>query len=661
MILSRIDSASEIRVSTPPRHLDYRFARPKIAIFHYVELAVFLFLIAGFWELQIQNSQFYDERAKANSIKFVPLPAPRGRILDREGRVVVDNHPSFRLILARESITEDHLRAIARGLDLDYRELAARVRRLRAQPNYAPIVIKEELLPADLLFIRSHREFVAEVMLIPAQRRLYPQNGTLAHVIGYTGEISEDELDALEFAKYVSGDVIGKFGIERQYNDTLMGIDGQRQVVIDNLGHVRQMIGDKRPVPGRDIQLTIDLDLQAVAEMAMDGREGAVVALDPRTGDVLAMVSRPTFDANKFGMRIKAQDWREIADNPDHPLLNRAIQAQLAPGSTFKPFVALAGLETGTISDQLTVYCSGGVSLFGRYQHCWARGGHGPISLHKAIVHSCDVYFYTMGSKIGIDDIAKYANLAGLGKNTGIDLPHEAVGIVPSTQWKLRNLGQRWSEGETPSVAIGQGALTVTPLQLARAVGGLAMGGILHHPHLLKPLNTTEQPDVWRLNSANVRKVVDAMYGVVNEEGGTGGRARLPGIDVCGKTGSAQLVSTGALHGGADADLKDNAWFEGFAPCYAPEIVVVALLEHGEHGHFAAPIARDVIKCYFDKKARLLTEFRETQTNPTKLGAVSGLGLPPSGPRSAPEKAETEANLTYHELVEAPESPAARQ
>jgi penicillin-binding protein 2 len=322
---------------------------------------------------------------------------------------------------------------------------------------------------------------------------------------------------------------------------------------------------------------------------------------------------------NKFGMRIKAKDWREIADNPDHPLLNRAIQAQLAPGSTFKPFVALAGLETGKVSDQLTVYCSGGINLFGRYQHCWARAGHGPISLHKAIVHSCDVYFYSVGSKVGIDDIARYANLAGIGKKTGIDLPHEAVGTVPSTQWKLRNLGQNWSEGETPSVAIGQGALTVTPLQLARAVRGLAMGGILHHPHLLKALHTTEQPDVWNLNPTNVRKVVDAMYGVVNEEGGTGGRARLTGIDVCGKTGSAQLASTHSLHGGAAVDLKDNAWFEGFAPCYAPEIVVVALLEHGEHGQFAAPIVRDVIKAYFDKKAGISAAAQEDTGGRSRL------------------------------------------
>ncbi len=570
----------------------------------YTGFAIFLLLLARFWQLQIQNPQFYDELAQANSIKFVPIPAPRGRILDRDGRVLADNHASFQLILARPTLREDHLRTIAHGLDLDYTDLAARIGHFKSEPEYVPVVIKDELTAADLAFLDSHRELLAELVLMPAQRRRYPQNGTLSHVIGYTGEISDGELDTLTFAKYDPRDLIGKSGIERQYNDTLMGVEGQRQLLVDSRGQVRQVIGDQAAVPGKDIQLTIDLDLQAVAESAMDGRTGAVVALDPRTGEVLAMVSRPTFDANSFAGRMKTEDWKEIADNPDHPLLNRAIQAQQAPGSTFKPFVALAGLETGTINDDFTVRCSGGINLYGRYQHCWARTGHGPISLHNGIVQSCDVYFYVLGSKLGIDNIAKYAKIAGMGESTGIDLPHEGVGIVPSPEWKLRSFQQQWSDGETPSVAIGQGALTVTPLQLARAIGGVAMGGIWHHPHLRKALDVEEQPDVWKLNPANVHKVVDGMYGVVNEDHGTGRRARLADIDVCGKTGSAQLASNGYLKSiAADGNLKDNAWFEGFAPCYAPEIVVVALLEHGEHGQFAAPIVRDVMKAYFVKKA----------------------------------------------------------
>jgi penicillin-binding protein 2 len=337
----------------PPLHDDTRFAAGKIALFQYVEVAVFLFLISGFWKLQVQNSEFYDERAQHNSIKAVPLLAPRGRILDRDGRIIVDNHTSHTLIIARELLKEEHLNAIARGLDLDYDDLVNRVRRFRSQPKYVPIVIKEELTPGDISFVESHRDFFPELVLIEAQRRLYPQNGMMAHLIGYTGEVSEDELQSPEFARYDPGDVIGKFGIERQYNKTLMGVDGQRQVVVNYLGQVKRELERKPAVPGKDLQLTIDLDLQVVAEMAMEGKNGAVVALDPRTGEILAMVSRPTFDPNKFAVRIKPRDWKEIASNPDNPMFNRAIQAQLAPGSTFKPFVALAGLESGAIPGRL--------------------------------------------------------------------------------------------------------------------------------------------------------------------------------------------------------------------------------------------------------------------------------------------------------------------
>ena len=614
----------------PGRHHHLLVVGAKIAVFQYGTLGVFLFLISGFWRLQIQNPRFFDELAQENSIKSVPILAPRGRILDREGRVIVENRSSFTLVLPRESLKKEDLPLIAQGLDLDYKDLLARVEHPQSQPKYVPIVIKEDLSPADLAFVDSHRVFFPELTLIPAYRRVYPQSGMLAHVVGYIGEISEDELDLADFAKYDPGKVIGKFGLEREYNDRLMGVDGQRQALVDNRGRVRHVIGTKPAIAGDDIELSIDLDLQAVAELAMDGRNGAVVALDPRTGEILAMVSRPAFDANKFAGHITAKDWKELADNPDHPMLNRAIQAQQAPGSTFKPFVALAGLETGTIDDRFTVHCTGGVSLFGRYQRCWVKTGHGTISLHSGIVHSCDVYFYTIGSKVGIENIAKFASIAGLGKATGIDLPHEAVGVVPSEKWKLRNFRQKWFAGETPSVAIGQGALTVTPLQLARAIGGVAMGGIWHHSHLLKNSDAKEQPDVWSLNSDNVRDVVDGMFGVVNEEGGTGGRARLPAIDVCGKTGSAQLASNDYLKGAtAGRNLKDNAWFEGYAPCHAPEIVVVAFFEHGEHGQFAAPIVRDVIKAYFDKKARLSAAARQERANLTaKLLAVTDPLLP---------------------------------
>ena len=621
----------------PPLRDDTGFAAGKIAVFQYATVVIFIFLITGFWSLQVQNSQMYDERAMHNSIKSVPILAPRGRILDRDGRVIVDNHSSFTLILARESLKEEHLKGIAQGLDLDYNDLLARVQRFRMQPKYVPIVIKEELTPADLAFVDSHRDFYPELVKIEAQRRLYPQNGMLAHVIGYTGEISEEELDLPEFAKYDGGEIIGKFGIERQYNDWLTGVDGERQVVVDNRGQVKQVLATKPYVAGKDLKLTIDLDLQVVAELGMDSPQtevhvqhtnGAVVALDPRTGEVLAMVSRPTFDPNKFAVRIKSKDWQEIANNPDKPLMNKAIQVQQPPGSTFKPFVALAGLESGAIDDQFTVNCSGGVALYGRYQKCWVYPkGHGRVALHRGIVDSCDVYFYTIAAKMGIDNLAFYGDLVGFGHPTGVDLPHEASGVMPSPQWKLRNYRQKWYAGETPSVGIGQGALTVTPLQLARALAGLAMGGTWHRPRLV----ATEPDKVveWKLNPDNVKDVKDGMFGVVNEGGGTGVRAKLPTVAVCGKTGTAQLSSEDFAKASGKKTSDDDAWFEAFAPCENPEIVVVAFFEKFPgHGQYAAPICRDVIKAYLDKKVRLTMLEQQKQAAENRITAMSGLGLP---------------------------------
>ena len=640
MIVPPIDPSSEPRITAkPPLRDDTRFAAGRIAVFQYSSVIIFLFLISGFWRLQVQNPESWGERAQQNSIKSIPIPGPRGRILDRDGRVIAENHSSYRLILAREQLKDEHLKPIAQGLDLDYNDLVSRVQRMRRQSKWVPITLKEELTPADLAFVDSHHDFFPELVAIESTPRLYPRNGMLAHVIGYTGEVSEQELDMAEYAKYNPGDIVGKFGIEKEYNDSLMGTDGQRQVVVDNRGQVRQTIGTKPAVPGHDLKTTIDLDIQAVAELVMDGpckelgvsrKNGAVVALDPRNGEVLAMVSRPTFDPNKFVGRINKKDWKEINENPDHPLMNKAIQAQQAPGSTFKPIVALTGLETGTVDPNWGVHCSGGVKLYDRYQKCWHV--HGGVTMHRAIAESCDVYFYTLGAKIGIDKLATYGEIVGFGKKTGIDLPGEAEGLMPNERWKMRLYHDKWHVGETPSVAIGQGALTVTPLQLARAEGGMAIGGRWYRPHMVKVEQDQLKYDEWALNPDNVKVVKDGMYGVVNESGATTGRrCALPGIDVCGKTGTAQLASYDYMKSSGRAkELRENAWFIGFAPRDNPEIVVVALFEHGEHGQYAAGIVRDVIKAYFDKKTRL--EAMRQQQNRT--AAAFGLGLVPV-PQSA--------------------------
>lgn len=583
---------------------DPKFASGKIAFFQYLTIGVFVFLLFGFWDLQVRNPEIYHQRAEQNRIKATPVQAGRGKIFDRDGRVIVDNYSSYSAILSQENLKSQNLKPIADGLNLDYDSLVNRVRKFHA-PKYVPIVIKEELTPGELAFVESHRDpdTFAELDLIVAQRRLYPKDGLAAHVVGYVGEVSDAELSSPETAKFHPGDVIGKEGIERQYNDILMGVDGKRQVEVDNLGNERRVLESKPDVPGKNLQLTIDLDLQVVAELAMENRRGSVVALDPRNGEVLAMVSRPAYDPNLFAGRIRTRDWRELLNNPGKPMLNRAVQAQLAPGSTFKPIVAMAGLESGLIDDSFQVGCGGGASFYGRYFKCHST--HGRVDLHKGLVQSCDVFFYNVGNKIGIDRIAQFAEMAGLGHRTGIDLPHEAEGVMPSTRWKAREYRQKWYAGETISVAIGQGAVTVTPLQLASAIGGISVGGMWFPPHLV--VSAPHLPAARRgsLVPDNVQKVIAGMYGVVNE-GGTGGSARLPGIDVCGKTGTAQLASNQLLKGTRlGQTMKDNAWFVGFAPREAPEIVVVALFENGEHGPRAAPIVRDVLKAYFDKKSRL--------------------------------------------------------
>ncbi len=592
---------------SPASREDTRFASAKIALFQYLTVGVFVFLLSGFWELQVRNPELYSERAEQNRIKALPIIAPRGKILDRDGRIIVDNHSSFSVLLSRENLRPGDLQKVAEGLNLDYPALVERVERFgRTHPRYEPVIVKEALTPGELAFVEAHQgapDF-PELELIHVQRRLYPRDGLAAHLIGYIGEVSEAELNRLEFVHCRQGDVIGKAGIERQYNDRLMGIDGQRRVVVDSRGREREVIGIKDAVPGRNIQLTIDLDLQVVAELAMENRRGAVVALDPRNGEVLAMVSRPAFDPNKFAGRIRPSDWNQLVQNPENPLLNRAIQAQLAPGSTFKPIVTLAALETGAIDHRFSVYCTGGANFYGRYFRCHHRGGHGRVGLYQGLVQSCDVYFYELGNRLGIDTIADYAELVGFGRKTGIDLPHEAAGLVPSSRWKVRTFRQKWYPGETISVAIGQGALTVTPIQLAYAIGGLAMGGVWHRPHLLKDPQDQPPPRIAPLDLQHAVAIVDALWGVVND-GGTGVRARLPGLDVCGKTGTAQLASNAVLKSTPLGEtLKDNAWFVGFAPKQHPEVVVVALFEGGEHGHLAAPIVRDVLKAYFDKKAR---------------------------------------------------------
>jgi penicillin-binding protein 2 len=595
---------------------DGTFAAGRVLFFQYFCVLAVIYLAFGYWNLQIRRGDYFAELAERNRIRSYPLLAPRGKILDREGRVVVDNNSTFSLMLGRENVDPEQIKMMCTALKLDYDEVNDRLRRFeKSRSRSVPIPIKEQLTQSELAFVESHRgrDLMPALEIAQDHRRVYPQGGFSSHILGYTGEVSEYELDTAEFARYKQGDIIGKAGLERQFNDLLMGSDGERRVVVDHLGNERELIDKKEPEAGRSIQITIDLDLQAVAELALRDRRGAVVALDPRTGEVLAMVSGPSYDPNKFAVRIRRKEWDEIRSNPDNPLFNRAIQAALAPGSTFKPIMAIAGLETGVVTEESTAFCRGAGTYYGKTFKC--MHSHGQVAFTRAIQASCDVFFYELGDRLKIDRIAQYAQMAGLGRRTGIDLPSEAEGIVPSTRWKIRTTRKRWFAGETISVSIGQGALQVTPLQLAHAVGGLAMGGEWHQPHLLRqvlgePARSLAEPRRAKLDPANVARVLAGMSAVVNLPGGTAPNAQLPGIEVCGKTGTAQIVSIKLAQARRDAirrgdkveEVLDNAWFVGFAPREKPEIVVAALYQGGAHGDRAAPIVRDVIKAYFDKK-----------------------------------------------------------
>jgi penicillin-binding protein 2 len=620
----------------------------RLAMAQYLILGIFLLLIFGLWRLQVLHSDYYTSMAEQNRVKEVPILAPRGKLLDREGRPIVDNYPSFSALLLRSQgkIIDSNLDAIAIGLHLDADELKTRVKRLSAMPGYQPIFIKYDITPDELAFVESHRNEFPELDTITVHRRLYPKNGFMAHLIGYVGEVSEDMLNNPRFELYNSGDVVGQSGVEAEYNDMLMGKNGSRRVLVNSKGKEVGELSDSPATPGKALQLTIDLDLQIAAEEALGDKPGAIVAMDPKTGEILAMVSRPTFDPNAFAVRITSKEWNGLLNDPGKPLLNKAIQAQLAPGSTFKIIMSVAGWQEG-IAQTLHVNCNGGASFYGRYFKCWVKGAHGSVDLTKGIYQSCDVFFYTLAERLGIERIAKYATMLGLGQKTGIDLPQEVSGVFPSEEWKLKNFRQKWFAGETISVGIGQGAVATTPVQLMRAISAISMDGHMVRPHVVFP---DKVPENYRtalkyeetkeipIDPTGWETITDAMGRVLLPEG-TAPSAHIVGLDIAGKTGSAQTVSNTlkAKMSNKDANAhRDNGWFVGFTPRRDPDIIVCVLFEGGEHGKLAARLATQVIKAFEDKKNHKPIE----HINPPTDEAV------PSEPEEAPMPAAPAAKPT---------------
>jgi penicillin-binding protein 2 len=608
----------------------------KLTVVQYGILLLMLTLCSGLWRLQVLGANNFKALAEQNRIRKVPVLAARGKLFDRDGRLLVDNYPSTSCFLVREqnhNIDPD-LPLIAQGLHVDLEQLKATVHRYSRLPGYQPIPIKEDITADEVAFIASHKNELPELETIEEARRLYPRDGFAAHLIGYVGEISEEDLNNPRYAVYMPGDVVGKAGVEETYDALLRGQDGSRDVIVDSHGREVGYFGMQHATPGHDLKLTIDNDIQRAAEVALGNAPGAIVAMDPRNGEILALVSHPSYDPNDFAVRIKASEWNELVTDPQHPMMNKAIQDQLAPGSTFKIIMSAAGLEEG-VAQNMHVMCAGGADFYGRFFKCDKH--HGMLSIAEAIPMSCDTFFYTLAQRLGIDTIAKYAISFGLSQKTGVDLPNEMAGIMPSTQWELRNYHQKYYAGNTISVGIGQGETQVTPIQLLRALSGIASDGHFVRPHVVDPAQLPAdfrealiesfpgsgdktvpmRPDTWMtITDGMAAATTPGLYH-------TAEAAHLEGVDFAGKTGTAQVVGGGDTHtkGGSKTP---NAWFVGMIPRRNPEIAIVVLQEHGDWGSGSAMIAQKIAIAYVNKQRLQEKNVLEqaSQQKPIEMGAV---------------------------------------
>ncbi|MGA6828194.1 penicillin-binding protein 2 [Nitrospira sp. NS4] len=588
-------------------------------------LRIGLLLVVGLlglrlWHLQIREGPYYRDLSENNRTRSVLLEPARGLIYDRHGVLLANNVPSFSLYVTLEDVKdrEGLVQKLSELLGLDSavirKKLAGRGSKM------LPRKIKDRLTLRDATLIESHRLDLPGVMIQVESQRNYPGGMAASHLIGYVGEVSPEQLEKPEFADLHQGSIVGQYGVEKSFDRHVRGQAGQKSVEVDALGHEKRTVQVDKPQSGNDLYLTIDIRLQKVAEDLLGEESGAIVALDPTSGDILAMASRPGFDPNVLSRELTPKQWVEIVQNEGRPLNNRASQGQYPPGSTFKVPMAVAALESNTMSPSSSVLCTGGYQFGKRVYRDWKAGGHGYVDLHKALVHSCDVYFYTIGQRMGIDTMAEYAKEFGLGHETGIELPSERVGIVPSTAWKMKAKKEAWLPGETISAAIGQGYVTVTPLQMASMIGTVANDGVSYRPRLVQAImdrmtgNLQEMPAVPRgkvhAKPETFRLVKEALADVVTE--GTATRAKSSIVAIAGKTGTAQTTAL-AKEKKAEKDIpkkfRDHAWFVAFAPVESPKIAVAVLAEHmGHGGSAAAPLAKEVIETYMKLKAQAPTD-----------------------------------------------------
>ncbi len=574
----------------------------------------FAALGVGFWLLQVVQHDKYHQLAENNHRRTIGLRAPRGNVFDRDGRVLVENRNSLNISLVREQVDdlESTLALLSEVSGVPSAALWSVVERNRRDPAYQPILLIRDATIGQVSAVAAHALELPGLFVQELPARHYKTAEVAAHLFGYVGEVSQSQMATAEFEGVRSGTVVGKSGIESTYNQLLMGQDGARQVVVDAIGREIDTVGEIAPAEGRQLQLTLDYDLQEAAEAAfrLAGFDGAAVVLDPRSGEILSLVSLPAYDPNAFAMGIDSDTWSGLNDDTRRPLNNRALQGRYSPGSTFKIAMAVAALEEGVVDADDRVTCNGGATFYGRFYKCW--GTHGSVDMREALEQSCNTYFYTLGQKMEVDQIHQWATALGLGVLSGIDLPHEVQGLVPSTAWKREARGEPWYPGETISVAIGQGTVDVTPLSLAVMMATVANGGTRVTPHLLKAVNDGDgwvpaQPPGPRsqvhLSPETISAVTEGLWRVVNGRG-TGGRGRIEGRDVIGKTGTAQVISLKgrAAAGETDPEFFDHGWFVFAAPAGAPEIAGVVFGEHNEHGSLSAPIAKHVMETYFAKK-----------------------------------------------------------
>lgn len=574
---------------------------------------LFLVLVSRLWYLQVLQADKYRAMSENNRLRFLPVTASRGTLLDRNGQILVSNRPSFSLTIIPQEVKEPEsvLELLAQLLELDYDELHERWTKSRGRARYYPVVIASNISQDQVEIVEENRLRLTGVEIGVKPTREYSFNNMAAHLLGHIGEISYKELEQPEYEAYHPGDFIGKNGIEKTWEHELHGSDGGRQLEVDAGGRVLRVLQETSPIVGNSLMLTIDSRLQQAAELAFGDQAGAAVVLDVNTGEVLSLVSNPSFDPALFAGRIPVDIWQGYLEDRRRPLENKALTGQYPPGSTFKMITALAGLEAGIIDEHTTVYCNGAYELGNNKFRCWNRSGHGSVNLKRSLKESCDVYYYQLGEKLGVDRIAAMAERFGLGQATGIGL-HEKKGLVPTKDWKFKRYGKQWFRGETLPVSIGQGYLLTTPVQLASMTATIATDGIIHRPHLVKKIVdpdgrtvqefSPEQIGNTGVSASNFKKIKQGMFSVVNDPGGTGGNARLWDQKVAGKTGTSQVIKLGADRRKALAyHHRDHGLFVAFAPYDKPEIALAVVVEHGGGGGaVAAPIASKILRKYFD-------------------------------------------------------------